>query len=62
MIDVATATPLGAIKSTGPSDELFHLEDALAGQIFATLPRTFLTAQTAQGGVNTQQKKIVIQQ
>jgi TolB-like protein len=49
VIDVATATPLGAIKATGPSDELFHLEDALAGQIFATLPRTLLTAQASQG-------------
>ena len=49
VLDVATARPLGALKATGPSDELFHLEDALAGQVFLALPRTLLTAQTLRG-------------
>jgi TolB-like protein len=49
VLDAATAKPLGALKATGPADELFHLEDALAGQVFLSLPRGLLTAQTLQG-------------
>jgi TolB-like protein len=42
VLDVATEKPLAGLKATGPSDELFHLEDALAGQVFAALPKTLL--------------------
>jgi TolB-like protein len=49
VLEVATAKPLGGLKATGPSDQLFHLEDALAGQVFLSLPRTLLTSQTVQG-------------
>jgi len=59
VIDVVTGKPLGGLKATGPSDELFHLEDALSGQVFLAMPRTFLTAQTLggiqQAGVNSGQ-------
>jgi TolB-like protein len=49
VIDSASGKSLGALKATGPTDELFHLEDALAGQVFYSLPRGLLTAQTLQG-------------
>lgn len=49
VLDVSTGKPIGALKSTGPSDELFHLEDALAGQVFMALPRELLTAAARQG-------------
>lgn len=55
VLDVATGHPLGALKATGAATEMFHLEDALAGQIFATLPRGLLTAQTLQGLRQSQQ-------
>jgi TolB-like protein len=42
VLDVSTGKPLAALKATGPSDQLFHLEDALAGQVFAAMPRTLL--------------------
>ena len=43
VFDVAAGKPLGALKATGPSDELFHLEDAIAGQLLVVLPRMLLT-------------------
>ena len=49
VIDVATGKTLGGLKSTGAADDLFHLEDALAGQVFQALPRDLLNAQTLQG-------------
>ena len=49
VLDVSTGKPIGALKATGPSDELFHLEDALAGQVFMALPRDLLTAAARQG-------------
>jgi TolB-like protein len=45
VLEVVDNKPLAAIKATGPSDELFHLEDALAGQVFVALPRPLLTDQ-----------------
>jgi TolB-like protein len=55
VLDVASGTTLGALKATGPADELFHLEDALAGQAFMALPRPLLTAQAQQGLQQAQQ-------
>lgn len=52
VLDVADGKPLAAIKSTGPTDELFHLEDALAGQVFMALPKDLLNAQARQGMQN----------
>jgi TolB-like protein len=49
VLDVASGKSLAAIKSTGPTDQLFHLEDALAGQVFMGLPRDMLSAQTRNG-------------
>lgn len=49
MLDVATGKPIAALKATGPSDDLFHLEDALAGQVFTALPANLLTATARQG-------------
>jgi TolB-like protein len=49
VLDVSSGKPIGALKATGPSDELFHLEDALAGQVFMALPRDLLTAAARQG-------------
>lgn len=49
VLDLTTGKAIGALKATGPSDELFHLEDALAGQVFMSLPRTLLTGPTLQG-------------
>jgi TolB-like protein len=43
VLDVAAGKPLGALKATGASDELFHLEDAVAGQVLVMLPRMLLT-------------------
>jgi TolB-like protein len=52
VLDVATAKSIGALKATGPSDDLFHLEDALAGQVFIALPHELLTGRTLQGVQN----------
>jgi TolB-like protein len=49
VLDVSTGKSIGALKATGPSDDLFHLEDALAGQVFMALPRDLLTAAARQG-------------
>lgn len=49
VIDVATGKPIAALKATGPTDDLFHLEDALAGQVFTALPANLLTATARQG-------------
>lgn len=42
VLAVATGSPLGALKVTGPSSDLFHMEDALAVQVFSALPRSLL--------------------
>jgi len=55
VLDVATGKSLGQLKATGPSDDLFHLEDGLAGQVFGALPRTLLTAQALQSMQQQQQ-------
>jgi TolB-like protein len=46
VLDVTSGKPLGALKATGPTAALFHLEDATAGEVFVALPRTVLTPQT----------------
>lgn len=48
VLDVATGKPLANLKATGPSDGLFHLEDALAGQTLAAVPQSLLTPQALQ--------------
>jgi TolB-like protein len=48
VLGVSEGRPLGAIKATGPIDELFHLEDALAGQVLTMLPRNLLNGQALQ--------------
>jgi TolB-like protein len=45
VLGVIDGKPLGAIKATGPIDELFELEDALAGQVLTVLPRNLLNEQ-----------------
>lgn len=45
VLEVVDSKALAAIKATGPADQLFHLEDALAGQVFVALPRPMLTDQ-----------------
>lgn len=52
VLDANDGKALAAIKATGPTDELFHLEDALAGQVFMGLPHNLLTAQTQQAMQN----------
>jgi TolB-like protein len=48
VLGVADGKPLGAIKATGPIEELFQLEDALAGQVLSVLPRNLLNEQALQ--------------
>jgi len=43
VLDVASGKAIGSLKATGPSTDLFHLEDALAGQALAALPRSVLS-------------------
>src|SRR3954454_11242180 len=38
MLDVATGRSITGLKSTGPIDQLFHLEDAVASQTLNALP------------------------
>lgn len=52
VLDVSTAKVIGALKATGGSDDLFHLEDALAGQVLMALPKELLTGPTLQGVQN----------
>ena len=42
VLDVASGKLLGTLKSTGSLDNLFRLEDAMAGQGLQALPRTML--------------------
>jgi len=49
ILDVSSGAALGAVKVTGPFDDLFHLEDALAGQVLTVLPRSLLTVLTQEG-------------
>ena len=44
MLDVATARPMAGLKATAPVDDLFPLEDALAGQALSGLPRELVYA------------------
>lgn len=48
VVDVASGNALGALKATGSSDDLFHLEDGLASQAVLLLPRSMLNPQTLQ--------------
>jgi len=43
VLDVASGKAYGSLRATGTIDDLFQLEDALAGQISAVLPRAMLT-------------------
>ena len=61
VLDVATGKPITALKATGPTDDLFHLEDALAGQVFRALPANLLTA-TARQGMQAAQAQAAQQQ
>ncbi|HEY8751482.1 MAG TPA: hypothetical protein VIM11_26110, partial [Tepidisphaeraceae bacterium] len=45
VLDVTTARPFGSLKATGNKADLFHLEDAIAGQTLALLPRQLLNEQ-----------------
>ena len=47
VLNVADAKPVGPLKATGSSSDLFHLEDAIAGQTLGLLPRSLLSAQAA---------------
>jgi TolB-like protein len=42
VLDVGSAKLLGTLKATGAMDDLFRLEDTLAGQALRALPRTML--------------------
>src|SRR5215469_14125509 len=42
VLDVASAKLLGTLKATGSLDDLFRLEDTLAGQALRALPKTML--------------------
>lgn len=48
VLDVASGRPLANLKATGPSDGLFHLEDALAGQTLAAVPQAMLNPQALE--------------
>lgn len=48
VLDVSSGKPIGNLKATGPADKLFHLEDALAGQALATVPRPLLNPQALE--------------
>ncbi|HSZ58206.1 MAG TPA: hypothetical protein VK797_21255 [Tepidisphaeraceae bacterium] len=53
VLDVNNAKLLGTLKATGSLDDLFRLEDRLAGQALQSLPRTMLNLRglaAAQGG------------
>ncbi|HWE92586.1 MAG TPA: hypothetical protein VG269_01315 [Tepidisphaeraceae bacterium] len=45
VIEVATGNPIGGLKATGPVNNLFPLEDALAGQVIITLPQSQVVTQ-----------------
>ncbi|HEY8750810.1 MAG TPA: hypothetical protein VIM11_22690 [Tepidisphaeraceae bacterium] len=46
VLDVDSGRPLGTLKITGPRSSLFDLEDALARQVFASLPQSMLKPDT----------------
>src|SRR5579884_319813 len=48
VLDVASGRPVGNLKATGPAENLFHLEDALAGQALTAVPRPMLNSQALQ--------------
>ena len=48
VVDVASERVLGAIKVTGPLNELFPLEDLLAREVFAALPQEMLKPEVLQ--------------
>ena len=48
ILDVASERALGAIKVTGPLNELFPLEDLLAREVFAALPQEMLKPEVLQ--------------
>jgi len=48
VLDVQAGSPLGAIKATAPTTDLFPLEDSLAMQAARALPKPLLTASAAQ--------------
>jgi TolB-like protein len=48
VLEVSDGRALGVMKATGPSTDLFHAEDALAGQALAALPRSMLNPQVLE--------------
>ncbi|HXE52162.1 MAG TPA: hypothetical protein VN541_04070 [Tepidisphaeraceae bacterium] len=62
VVDVRTAYALGSLKATGPSADLFHLEDALAGQTLVALPRSMLNPNVLQAMQKPQAQPPVTQQ
>ncbi len=54
VIDVATQTPLGPMKATGLMSDLFHLEDAIAGQTLSLLPKELLNQQALDAAAKSQ--------
>jgi TolB-like protein len=56
VLDVASGNVLGTLKATGQLDELFRLEDTLAGQALRALPKTMLNLRglAAQKGYGPQ--------
>jgi TolB-like protein len=48
VVDASSGQSLGNLKATGPADDLFHMEDALAGQVLSAVPKSILTPQVLQ--------------
>jgi TolB-like protein len=55
IVDVTTEKPLGPMKATGLMADLFHLEDAIAGQAMSLLPKDLLNQQALQAAANNPQ-------
>jgi hypothetical protein len=54
VVDVATERPLGPMKATGLMSDLFHLEDAIAGQALSLLPKELLNQEALSAATNNQ--------
>jgi TolB-like protein len=46
VLDVASGSALAGLKATGPGDNLFGLQDALAAQVVRAIPHNLLTPQS----------------
>lgn len=48
VLDAATGQSIGALKATGPTRDLFNMEDALSGQVISSLPKRLLADNASQ--------------